>query len=297
FDLPAGQYPRSETRGSIGATELYGELLVPLVANKRFARGMNLELGYRYSDNDPTDSVRSYKALLDWQVHERVRLRGGHQVANRAPNVAELFQNEVQSLFVRFNGDWCSDLNPANALSANPALNPNAAQVRAICEQRMGPPGAAGDYATPDRPDGALNFVWAFVEGSPDVEHETASTTTAGVVAEVTDALTLTADYWSIKIDDMISPQDPDAIYQRCLSPQSNPTFDPNNPACLEIVRDPADGGQGLLSTFYTNQGAVNFAGWDVAMNWATDVGPGQLAIDATVTILTNAETRVSPSS
>lgn len=297
FDLPAGQYPRSETRGSIGATELYGELLVPLVANKRFARGMNLELGYRYSDNDPTDSVRSYKALLDWQVTDRVRLRGGHQVANRAPNVAELFQNEVQSLFVRFNGDWCSDLNPANPLSANPALNPNADQVRAICTELMGPTGAAIYYSNPDRPDDALNFVWAFVEGSLDVQHETASTTTAGIVAGITDSLTLTADYWSIKINDMISPQDPDAIYRRCLSPDENPTFDPGAPACREIVRDPSNGNQGLLSTFYTNQGAVNFAGWDIAMNWGRNVGPGQLALDATVTILTKAETRVSPSS
>ncbi len=297
FDLPAGQYPRSETTGTIGATEIYGELLVPLVADKPFARRMNLELGYRYSDNDPTDSVESYKALLDWQVHDRIRLRGGHQVANRAPNVAELFQNEVQSLFVRFNGDWCSDLNPANPLSANPNLNPNAAQVRAICTQLMGPTGAAIYYANPDRSDDALNFVWAFVEGNPNVEHETASTTTAGIVADITDSITLTADYWSIKINDMISPQDPDAVYQQCLSPQANPTFDPNAPACLAIVRDPGTGGQGLLSTFYTNQGAVNFAGWDLALNWSRDVGPGRLGVDATATILTKAETRVGPSS
>src|SRR5690606_24948702 len=279
FDLPAGQYPRSETTGTIGATEIYGELLVPLLADKAFARSMNLELGYRYSDNDPTDSVESYKALLDWQVHERIRLRGGHQVANRAPNVAELFQNEVQSLFTRFNGDWCSDLNPVNPLSANPALNPNAAQVRAICSELMGPTGAAIYYANPDRPDDALNFVWAFVEGSTDVEHETASTTTAGVVADVTDALTVTADYWASKIDDMISPQDPGA------------------PASRDVVRAPAVGAQGLRGTFYPHQGAVNFAGWDLAMNWGRDLGPGLLGIDATVTILTKAETRVSPSS
>src|SRR5690606_10109972 len=156
--------------------------------------------------------------------------------------------------------------------------------------------GAAIYYANPDRPDGSLDFVWAFVEGNPQVEHETASTTTAGVVADVTDALTVTAEYWTIKIDDMISPQDPDAIYRECLSPESNPTFDPNAPACQNIVRDPSNGAQGLLSTFYTNQGAVNFAGWDLAMNWATEVGPGRLGIDATVTILTKAETRVSPS-
>lgn len=297
FDMPAGQYPRSETTGSISATELYGELLVPLVADKPFAESMNLELGYRYSDNDPTDTVESYKALLDWQVHDRVRIRGGHQVANRAPNVAELFQNEVQSLFVRLNGDWCSDLNPVNPLSPNPALNPNAEEARALCEELMGATGADVYYSDPDRPDGALNFVWAFVEGNPEVQHETASTTTLGIVADVTDTITVTADYWSIKINDMISPQDPDAIYRQCLSPETNPGFDPTMAACTQIVRDPGDGGQGLSDLFYTNQGAVDFAGWDLSLNWGRDLGPGQLGIDTTVTIMDKAETRVSPSS
>ena len=297
FDVPAGQYPRSETVGSIGATDVYGELLVPLVADKAFARNMSLELGYRHSNNDPTESVESYKALIDWQIVDRVRLRGGHQVANRAPNIAELYQNQVQSLFVRLNGDWCSDLNPVNPLSPNPALNANAAQARALCESLMGPTGASEFYNDPNRPAGALNFVWAFVNGSPAVQHETASTTTLGIVANVTDALTVTADYWSIKIDDMISPQDPDALYRQCLSPVTNPTFDPTYTPCTQLVRDPGDGGQGLSDLLYTNQGAVNFAGWDLALNWSREVGAGLLGVDTTVTLMDKAETRVSPTS
>ncbi len=297
FDLAAGQYPRSETSGTIAATEIYGELLVPLLSNRPFAQTMNLELGFRRSDNDPTESVDSYKALLDWQIHERVRIRGGHQVANRAPNVAELYQNEIMTLFVGTQGDWCSDLNPVNPLSPNPALNPNAAQVRQLCSELMTPTGASVFYDDPNRSNRGLNFIWAFVEGNPNIRHETAGTTTIGVVADVTDRITLTADYWQIKINDMISAQDPNGIYQQCLSPVSNPSFDPNFAPCTQAVRDPFDGGQSVLSLLFTNEGAADFSGYDVTLNWNSDVGPGLLSVDATVTIADETRTRVSPDS
>lgn len=297
FDLAAGQYPRSQTVGSISASELYGELYVPLLAEKPAFQSLALELGYRYTDNDPTKSVNSYKALIDWQIIERLRLRGGHQVANRAPNVAELYQNDVQNLFPRFNGDWCSDLNPVNPLSPNPSLNPNAAEAMALCSALMTPTGAATFYSDPDRPDGVANFYWAFVSGNPNVQPEEATTDTLGLVADITDRFTMTIDYWRIQIDDMISAQDPDEIYRLCLDPTSNPTFDPNFSACQQIERDPFDGGQSLSDLLFTNEGAVDFSGYDISLNWAGDAGPGTLSVDTTVTITDSAKTRVSPES
>ena len=295
FDLAAGQFPRKETRGEISTSEIYGELLVPIVANKPGAQSMNLELGYRYSDNDPTDSVESYKALLDWQVHRRLRLRGGHQVANRAPNVAELFQSANQRQFIGFQGDWCSDLNPVNTLSANPALNPNAAQIRAICETLMTPTGAETFYNNPNRNAGATHNVFGFVEGNPNLKEETAGTTTIGVVADITDNLTLTVDYWNIKIDDMITSEDPNSIYQQCFSPVTNPAYDVNHSACRQLVRDPQTGNDANTLLMFTNEGAVDFAGYDVSIDWSRDVGPGSLNVNAVVTIADRVKTRVSP--
>lgn len=297
FDLPAGQYPRSETTGTINTAELYGELLVPLVADKRFAENLNLELGVRHTRNDPTDDVESYKALLDWQAHRRVRIRGGHQVANRAPNVAELFQTANQRLIVGSQGDWCSDRNPVNSLSPNPALNANAAQARALCSTLMTPTGAATFYDNPSRNATATHFFWAFVEGNLAVDIETAGTTTIGTVVDVTDNFTLTVDYWSIKIHDMISSQDPNALYRQCLSPETNPTFDPTFTPCTQIVRDPLNGNEAIASLLYTNQGAIDFAGYDLQFDWTRDVGPGSLNLTTVVTITDKVETRVSPNS
>jgi iron complex outermembrane receptor protein len=292
FDLASGQYPRSDTYGLVGTDEIYGELLVPLLADKPGAQAMNLELGYRSSDNYPTPSTESYKALLDWQVVDRVRIRGGHQVANRAPNVAELFQSATEKLYVGTRGDWCSDLNTGNPLAPN-GSNPNAAQVRAICQSLMGPSGAADYYSNPNRPGGSTQFFFSYVTGNPNLIEETAGTTTLGAVIDVTDAMNLTIDYWNIKIDNMISSQHPDSVYGLCMSPDSNPTFDVNFSACQQIQRNPETGFEGNTALEYTNEGAVDFAGWDITLDWGMDLGPGQFNLNAIVTMLDHVETRV----
>src|SRR5690606_14752776 len=82
LDQPGGFFPTGEAIGKTEVQEIYGELLVPLLANKPGVRQMALELGYRSTDNDPSEDVDSYKALLDWRVVDRVRIRGGRQIAN-----------------------------------------------------------------------------------------------------------------------------------------------------------------------------------------------------------------------
>lgn len=296
FDLPAGQYPRSLTTGEISTSEVYGELLVPVVAGLPGIQSLNLELGYRYSDNDPSDATASYKGLFDWQFNDDVRVRGGYQVANRAPNIAELYRAADNVLLVRFNGDWCSDRNPVNPLSPNPDLNPNAAQARAVCEAIMGEQGAVEYYNNENRPFGALQFFFPFVSGNPELDEETADTITLGVVADITEDLTVSVDYWNIKIEDMISTEDPDGVYRECLSPVTNPSFDPSLPACQQISRNPATGGEGNTTLLYTNEGAVDFAGYDIALNWGRELAGGLLSLNTQLTIADRMETRVNPS-
>src|SRR5690606_10389270 len=117
--------PVGEAVGKTEVKEIYGELLVPLLSGKPGARSMNLEIGYRKSDNSPTEDVDTYKALLDWTIADRVRFRGGRQIANRAPNIGELFQASEQfAPFTFVQGDPCSTRNPAQLpYTANPDIN------------------------------------------------------------------------------------------------------------------------------------------------------------------------------
>ncbi|HWK55072.1 MAG TPA: TonB-dependent receptor, partial [Hyphomicrobiales bacterium] len=94
---------------------------------------------------------------------------------------------------------------------------------------------------------------------------------------------------------DMISTEDPDNIYALCLSPENNPGFDPNAAACRKIDRAVDTGGEGNTLLLYTNQGAIDFAGYDITLNWNRDLGPGLLNISTNLTITDKAKTQTSP--
>src|SRR5690606_15296227 len=68
IDQAVGLYPSGYSSGTIIAKEVYGELLVPLLADIRGIRKLSLELGIRASDYNTTGSSTTWKALADWQV-------------------------------------------------------------------------------------------------------------------------------------------------------------------------------------------------------------------------------------
>lgn len=302
LDQLAGFFPTGDAFGKTQADEIYGELLVPLLAGKRGAQDLNIELGYRSTDNDPSNDVDTWKALVNWRIVDRVRLRGGRQVANRSPNIGELFQSKEQfAPFSQFQGDPCSELNPAALnYTANPGVNPAgpavAAQVRGLCEQLMGTIGALNYYGgdTP-QPSGLVSPRISNLSGNAGLRSEEAHTLTLGMVAELTDNATLTFDYWRIEIDDMIAPQVPDTLYRECLSFDTNPAYDRNHPSCQLILRNPQSGAIATVDIIYTNEAAADLAGYDVQLDWRKDLGPGRLTVNALATVTDHWKTRVSP--
>jgi iron complex outermembrane recepter protein len=302
LDLLAGFSPVGDTYGKTEAEEIYGELLVPLLTDKPGARSLNLELGYRSTDNDPSQDADTWKALLDWQIVDRVRFRGGRQVANRAPNVGELFQSKEQFSPVTFvQGDPCSELNPAQfTYTANPNVNPAgpavAARVRGLCEQLMGSIGAANYYGGDSpQPSSLQSGRTSNLSGNTNLRSEEAKTLTMGLVADITDRATLTFDYWRIELDNMIAPQVPDTFYRECLNFDTNPTYDPNHPSCRLILRHPQSGAVATVEVTYTNEAAADLAGYDLQLDWGTEVGPGRLTVNALATVTDHWKTRVSP--
>src|SRR5690606_37887111 len=219
LDGAVGIFPGGNSRGETSVREAYGELLLPAISDKRFVDELTFELGYRYSDNDPSDSVETYKALFDWRVSDRLRLRGGRNVANRAPNIGELFETRTQVVGAGGSvlGDLCNPGNIAGGnLSANPDLNPNAAQVRAMCEAQMGATGAAAYYAPGNSP-GASTL--GNRTGNPNLHSETGETITLGAVLRLGDRTSLSIDAYEIRITDYISAQLGEAVFRECYDP------------------------------------------------------------------------------
>jgi iron complex outermembrane receptor protein len=283
-DSIAGVFPQTNSSGKFDVSEIYGELLIPIVSNgPKGVEHFTVELGGRISDwsMPQVDKVDTYKALIDWAFTPRYRLRGGFNRALRAPNLGELFLGRTQifqpgaSAF----GDQCSQNNQVGPFSANPAVAgaAQAAQTEAICRALMGPGGAFAYYdsrpITEQPQTGSPGTLNSF--GNPNVEEEKADTFTLGVVMNFLEDWTLTVDYYTIEIKDMIALIGPDTVYETCLSIGKNPAADPTVDACRQIIRNPADGEATNIDLGFTNQGRAKVSGVDVQLNWTKMLANG----------------------
>jgi outer membrane receptor protein involved in Fe transport len=295
LDGAVGIFPGGNSAGETSVSEVYGELLLPLVSDGPIVDEFTLELGYRHSDNDPSDSVETYKAMFDWRVNDRVRVRGGRNIANRAPNIGELFEAKTQVVGAGGSvlGDLCNPGNTAGGgLSANPTLNTNAAQVRAMCEAQMGATGAAAYYA-PGNVPGASTL--GNRTGNPNLHSENGETITLGAVLRLGDRTSLSIDAYEIRITDYISAQLGESVFRLCYDPVFNPTYAPFTAECNQILRDPSNGQIGAVDVTYSNNASVETSGLDVQFNWGTDLGEGNFNLNFLASYLDSFATRLNP--
>ncbi|MBN1240745.1 MAG: TonB-dependent receptor, partial [Gammaproteobacteria bacterium] len=306
IDPIAGLFPNENSSGEYSVSELYGELLIPIVSDgPAGVSHFNFELGGRVShwDIPGVDNVGSYKALIDWGVTPRYRLRGGFNRALRAPNLGELFIARTQ-LFPpppTVYGDQCSQNNQVGPFSANPAIAgaEQAAQTEAICRALMGPLGATtyyDDRAPEAQPTlGGLGIQNRL--GNQNLHEEQADTFTLGVVMDINDNTTLSVDYYIIEIEDMIALESGDSVYQRCLSIGENPSGDPNAPACQQLFRDPTNGNAANIDLPYTNSGRAEVSGVDLQLSWSKELGGGGFNISSVMNYNFSSETQDRPDS
>jgi len=301
MDQALGIYPSGDSAGSYTAKELYGELLVPVLADIPGIRSLSLELGGRMSDYSTTGTSYTYKVLGDWEVTRWLRVRGGYNRAERSPNIAELYLAKQQTFGTNTVGDLCSLKNPT-AWSANPATNAaNAANVEATCRAMMPNATAATTYyAGAGANDNAtFGFAWPSAEGNPNLKPEKADTWTAGVVisspfdAPLLSRLRLTVDYYNISVKDAIGQQSVAIALRSCFDASLNPLISSSpgagaaqSAACRAITRDSVTGGLGNVNLSYANNGRFKLEGIDSQLDWSAPVGPGTLGINAQFTYL-----------
>jgi len=235
LDQSIGIYPSIDFDASITTKELYGELLVPVLKDS-FIKSFNLELGGRMSHYNTTGTSWTYKLLADAELTDWLRVRGGYNRAERAPNIAELYLTPQQTFAFNAIGDICSE-NSRYFVSANPNAPGNtaagAADVKAVCTAVMNNTGGAGTatayYTNPaGQPAAGGGFSFPTIQGNPNLQPEVADTWTAGIVfsspssSPLLSRLRLTVDWFSIKIKNAIGVS-PAATIQRCLDPFYNP--------------------------------------------------------------------------
>lgn len=193
--------------GEIKVSEGYTELDLPIIENAPGAKYLGVTGGYRYSKydnnddqgNDTSYSANTYKVELTYSPNDDLRLRGSYNHAIRAPNVNELFSSQGLSNYS--GSDPCAGSSPSASKEKCARTGVTEAQYGHIVECP------------------ANQCVYQF-GGNPYLKPEQADTYTYGIVLTPTAIpdLSVSLDYYTIKVKDYISTIDPTLIINQCLS-------------------------------------------------------------------------------
>jgi iron complex outermembrane recepter protein len=227
-----------------------------------FAQSLGIAGGYRDTEAKTlvgaTQTYNSWKAGMDWAPIKGLRFRIEQQRATRAPNVNELYAPVVTGLATR-------SVDPCQLALINVADASRAGTLSNLCQITGVPLSQVGAVAAP-----SSNQINNTSGGNPNLVPEKADTTTYGIVWEPTfvDNLSMTLDFWQIKLKEAVSNATTNQVLDGCYSATLNPGF-ANNAFCQSIQRDPGNGslngtGSKGVVTQSSNLGAYNFKGVDL---------------------------------
>ena len=249
----------SAASGKQKVSEVFAELLVPILRDTPFFQELTANLGYRYSDYSLFGGQHTYKADLSWRPVEPVFVRGSYSVAIRAPSLGNLFgPTSVAQLPIGTGpnaGDPC-------AVGSIYRTGGSASQVQALCQAQGVPAAIYPTYTY------GISTVAGQDGSNVNLTPERAKTYSFGVVltprfdSKLFDKVSLSVDYYNIRIKDAIGSLLLSDILPRCFNSDgaSNPSYSVNNAYCQRISRDPLTGQIAL-----GQQGLFNFATYTVA--------------------------------
>ncbi|MEQ8690839.1 MAG: TonB-dependent receptor, partial [Pseudomonadales bacterium] len=249
--------------GSIDVSEIFAEVVVPIIADRPGAQLLEVTAGYRFSDYSTAGSVESYKGELNYVPVENVRFRASFQRANRAPNLTEV-------LFTAGDANENIAEDPCSANSSYRTGNVagvDPAQVRDLC-LAQGVPSAAIDSFQ------GVTSVQGTSSGNPNLDVETADTFTVGAVWTPLDNLSMSLDYYQIEVEDFINFSAFSPLLERCFnSGGANPGYDVSSNFCQSFGRNSQTGDIVDIQRTFQNVAIVERNGVDVQLNYEMSLG------------------------
>lgn len=230
------------TDGSLTSKSVFGELYVPIMDNG--TQNLSFEAGVRYDDYDEFDAETTWQAKLNFQVLDDLKLRATAGTNFRAPTIGNLFGGLIDSF----------------PTYSDPCVPVGGSGIAPGCDRV----GVQTD-----------NQVRTKTGGNPNLGPESGDTFTAGAVwtpnFENSD-LSITVDYWSIELDDVIGSLGAQAILDDCY-------VNLNQAACQLVTRNP-DYSVGLILDAPLNISEAKAEGIDfeARYNFSTDIGQFEAA-------------------
>ncbi len=197
----AGGNPVPPVNGQFDVREAFIETQIPIIENNGIEL-FQLSAGYRYSNykvSDNTFNTNTYKVAAELAPVKDIRFRASYNRAVRAPNIIELFY--PQAVALSGTNDPCAGPSPAPTLAQCQLTGVTAAQYGSVRGN------AANQY------NGLLG-------GNPNLQPEVADSWTAGVIVQPRwiPGLALTADYFDIKVKNLIGVQAYGGIFADCFA-------------------------------------------------------------------------------
>lgn len=246
-DLAAVNVAPVLNAGSFKVTEFFGEVRVPLLQDLPMVRSLAVEGAARYSDYSTIGSVFTWKGALDWEVNSWARVRANYSRAIRAPNLNELF-SPVQQGFI-------GGIDPCVRTS-----NPTAQQKQVCLTQ-----GVPQEFIDTLEVAQSQGF-YVQSGGNPSLREEVADTMTLGLVLTPMRGLSLTVDYFDIKVKDAISQVDAQLLLNNCFQ-----TLDAQGSACRSVTRN-SSGNIVAINAPVLNIAERVVRGLDIAGNYTSRV-------------------------
>lgn len=292
--LVAGFNEQKPVKGDLNYLDYFGEVSVPLVAEVPFVKELSASLAFRNTDNNKFGDAQTWKVGLDWTVNNMLRTRASLQHAVRSPDINELFAPQLNNFPTFTNQDPCNVSGPNASNNQFGRNGANGANVRNLCAAQS----AVAGGATYTQPAGQAT---AIVGGNPNLQPEEADTWSAGFVFTpkfdhpLAKRLSLTVDYWSISLENVIAALDAATIVQRCYNRDgANPTYSASNEYCQLFIRDQSNGGVIGLQQLSRNQAFIDTSGVDITTNWGFNAGPGKLDFSLVATWLESYKTQTT---
>ena len=254
-----------DTSGSFDVKEAYGEIRVPVLADTPFFEILEVGAAARVSDYSTVGTTFSWNVTGTWAPVDDLRFRATYAKAVRAPNVGELFSGLSQT-FPSGLTDPCEGI----GATGGGALGDNCRADAGVAANI-----AANGTFTLNQSD--IQGISGFNGGNPDLQEETATSFTAGVILnprsfDALRNLTITADYYDIEVEDVISGFPRQFSLDQCYG-QGNATF------CDLITRRPtatavnSAGSIDLINSLSVNASVLKTSGVDVTATWFTGLG------------------------
>lgn len=260
-----------DIEASFKVSELFGEIVVPVLRDLPFAHRLELEGAYRYSDYSTVGGTDTWKIGGIWAPFEGLTLRGVRSRSVRTPNFGELYE----------------PVNVTQSNLADPCEDPffYASETRSANCRALG-------IAVP--PTNSLSLTDVTAGGNPDLQPETSNSLTLGAIFQPAflRGFDMTVDYWDITIDNVVTQFAANTILNYCVD---LPSLD--NVFCRQITRDQNDPVRSViaLSTQTINASRLEARGIDFGANYRAPLWQGELGLAFKATYLLKKELQAVP--